>query len=42
MEIDTVNLFRFVSTQEILIIINSLWADLAGDVRVLKGTPQFW
>jgi len=42
MKIDTVNLFRFASTQELLIIINSLWADLAGDVRILKGTPHFW
>lgn len=42
MKIDTVKRLRFVSTQELLIIINSLWADLAGDVRVLMGTPHFW
>jgi hypothetical protein len=42
MKIDTVNIFRFVSTQDLLIIINSLWADLVGDVRVLKGKPHFW
>ena len=42
MNTETVNIFRFVSTQDLLITINCPWGELVKDMRVLKENIHFW